>query len=199
MTYHDDMSPKDVSQFGETTFLKAYFLKYPPKYKCLVDVGANGVALSNSYNFLFDYSWKGLLIEANRANFESLEKEYARHPNVILVNVAVADYEGEAKFYIHDIEGHHSLKQKSDRFVMAKVLKLSTVLQNHFIQYDFDYLTIDIEGMDKAVLLDLLENSCYRPKIILHEKDVGKRLGVLENFGYEVIHETQGNLIYRLK
>jgi len=191
----------DVSQFGEYTFLKEHFRKYPPKYKCLVDVGAKNISLSNSYNFLVDYDWKGLLVEPNGRNFEALSKVYLVTPNVILVKAAISDYDGHGKFYIHQVEGHHSLVNKSDRYVMSDVFRLPTVLKRQFIPLNFDYLTIDAEGVDHTIVKDMLDNSDYRPTVIVHEKNNGKGFEdkLLEKHKYKIIYETEGNFIYRRK
>ena len=163
--YMEEDENRDVSQFGEYTFLKDYFNKNTPKYKCLVDAGANGVKLSNSYNFLNNYEWKGLLIEPNNSNYEELSGVYSIFPNVILVKAAVSDHEGAEKFYIHEVKGHHSLKYKTDRYTIVDVFRIQTLLKQNLIPLDFDYLTIDVEGMDYIVLKDMLEDNKKRAAI----------------------------------
>lgn len=189
---------RDVSQYGEYTFLKNHFEKNPPKYKCLVDVGAKSMSLSNSYNFLCNCAWRGLLVEPNAINYDELMKIYERTPNVIVVRGAASNYTGIGKLYLHAVKGHHSLTRKSDRFCEVNVYKLAELLEMNVIPKDFDFLTVDAEGEDANIIECLLSESEYRPRVLLYEKAHGSKIleKLLKKFGYVQIHETRGNVIY---
>src|SRR5258708_6711706 len=55
----------DHSQFGEYTLLLSRFVARAAPTATVVDVGARGRTLSNSYDLLKNFGWRGLLIEAN--------------------------------------------------------------------------------------------------------------------------------------
>jgi Methyltransferase FkbM domain len=48
-----------------------------------------------------------------------------------------------------------------------KTRRLANILDEHAVLHDFDVLSIDIEGIDRPVLLDLLQTTPYRPTWII--------------------------------
>jgi len=188
---------RDLSQFGEYTFLKGYFEKHSPKYKIVVDVGANSLELSNSINFILDKKWKGLLIEPCKSNYLALRDNLQAAQDVVILNVAISDFIGEGTLFIHNIEGHHSLVRETDNSEECNIYTLPSVLAENQIPENFDLLTVDAEGMDYRILKYMFEESKYRPRIIVHEKEHGKVFPELfiKN-GYTLIYETRGNCIY---
>lgn len=189
---------KDLSQYKEYTFLKEYFEKYKPSNKIVIDVGAKGIQLSNSLNFILDDNWKGILIEPFRKGFLRLSKFLEFECSTFVINVAISDYSGKGKLYLHDIDGHNSLVNETEEYQKCNIYTLPYILDKFNIPKAFDLLTIDAEGMDKRILKYTFKNSQYRPRIIIHEKLKGKIFPILlGRYGYTLLHETRGNCIYR--
>lgn len=188
---------KDVSQFGEFKFLKDYFSKNKPRYRYLVDVGAKGLTCSNSYNFIFDLDWSGILIEPEIKNYVNLKNLYTDKVNLLLYNVAVADFCGYCYLNIHKIEGHHSLIRQSNKQQICRAFTLNNLLHGAKTPLDFDLLSIDAEGMDYRILKKLFETSFYKPSVIIVEKNsfLGNE-GLFEKNEYHLIFQTRGNYIY---
>lgn len=189
---------RDLSQYGEHSIVKDYFKINSPKHKIVIDVGARGFELSNSINFIMDLGWKGILIEPCRKNYSNLRKCLEKYMNVFIINAAVADYNGKGKLFIHKTVGHNSLINESEDYEECEVFTLTKILEDNRVPHDFDLLTVDAEGMDERILKYMFENSNYRPEIIIHEKDNGKKFGILfSKFDYMILNETKGNCIYR--
>ncbi|MFX0084315.1 MAG: FkbM family methyltransferase [Candidatus Hodarchaeota archaeon] len=189
----------DSSQYGEYRFLKVYYKNHQSIHKIVVDVGACCKKYSNSYDLIMRHNWFGLLIEPDEENFKQLKKDF-KNSNVELLNLAVADYCGDSKLYIHEARGHHSLVRKSNKTEEVTVATLPDILKIYNIPSDFEVLTTDTEGLDYRIIKFMLEKSSYRPQIIIHEKghDINKKdcLDLMKKFGYKRINETPGNLIY---
>lgn len=186
----------DYSQYGEGTFLEWYFTEVPPKYKLLVDVGAKGRALSNTYQLIEEEGWGGIMIEPLPGHFEDLVKDLGGSQWVHLVNAAVSAVTGKANFYLHELRGHSSLVRKSDNWIEVDLVTLPNVLKIYNYPHDFDLLSVDAEGHDNVIISHLLTESGYRPSVIVFEKSACVNLGLLEYSGYRKVHETEANSIY---
>ncbi len=163
----------DVSQHGEKEIINKYFEDHPPKYKQVVDVGAFGKQLSNSFSLLQD-GWKGLLVEAYPARIPIIKKEFSGLDFIILP-LGVGLQKGKLPFFIHTVPEHNSFRQdwypdtltSKKRFI--DVLPLPDILSAYNVPLDFDFLTIDTEGLDKVILFDLLLKTEFRPGLIITE------------------------------
>jgi FkbM family methyltransferase len=188
---------KDVSQFGEYTILKNYFQSNTPKYKYLVDIGAKGKTLSNTYNLIKESKWKGILIEPSSINFKNLQELYTK-TEITLVKQAVADFNGFSSLYISDKKGWHSLIRKTDKRETVKVSTLPIILKNYKVAHDFDLLDIDAEGMDYRICKYMFQKSEYRPRVIIIEKGIKKDKikNLFEKNQYRILKETKANYIW---
>ncbi len=116
-----------------------------------VDVGAwDGKHLSNTYMLLnsttLKSKWSGVLIEADVDRCKSLKKLYENKTNNIILNYTV------------------SCEKNSDSSLVNIIKKHAPTLPTNL-----DFLSIDIDGADYWVLVDVLENSNIRPKLIVIE------------------------------
>lgn len=183
----------DHSQYNEATFLANYFAEHAPKYKVLVDIGAKGIKLSNTYDLLLR-GWKGLLVEPLLEHYQELQRDFGRL-DVILENVAISDFDGKAKFYVHEIPGHSSLVRQSNCPIIVDTVTVETLLSAHDIPDDFDLISIDTEGSDGNIIRFMLEKTPYRPSVLIYEKGRDVDVKLIEEF-YRCIHDTKGNSIY---
>jgi FkbM family methyltransferase len=204
------------SQFGEGAFLIKYFDEIPPRYRLLVDVGAFGVELSNTYDLIACCGWGGLLIEPMPIEvfWDPLKEAMKERKDIKILNVAISDSRGVASGYIHEIPGHNSLifEQESHERKEIVTRTLPDVLKEERIPNDFDLLSVDTEGLDYLIIRNLLEESDYRPRVIVVEREkplwehyqfepvkneetveYGRIFG---KFGYTQVFETHGNRIF---
>jgi FkbM family methyltransferase len=201
----------DRSQFGEIPLLLRGIVNEANPTRTIVDCGARGVSLSNSYDLLRHFGWRGLLIEANphladeiNAGFAGLDFE--------LVNCAVSDFEGTAELFLGvnpDISSlardHAAAWGPVHGSFHVPVRRLRDVLAEHGIPAEFDVLNLDIEGHDCRALTDLIDNSHYRPRWIIIEASFGFATKSLTDLPvsdavartYRIIAQTHANLILR--
>jgi FkbM family methyltransferase len=199
----------DHSQFGEFSKTLRHLVRRGTNHGVVVDVGARGRDRSNSFDLLSGFGWKGLLIEANPALYESIEADFSG-TDFELVKCAIGVSEGMLPFYIGSNDDVSSLLPDHAAgwgdirgSVNVPVRRLQDVLTATGIPDDFDLLSLDIEGMDVAVLNDLIGNSKYRPNYIIIEasydfltrslKEVGCSSRVI--FNYIIVDQTNANLI----
>lgn len=210
------MNEIDHSQFGEGNFLRRYFDEAAPKYRLLVDVGAFGIELSNTYDLIVSGNWGGLLIEPMPAElfWNPLKEAVRERKNIKIFSVAISDSRGVATGHIHETPGHNSLvfeqESKEKKEIVARTLH--DVLEEERVPIDFDLLCVDTEGLDYRIMKNLLEGSSYRPGVIVveregplwehHQVEVAQREETIEygeifsRFGYAQVFETYGNKIF---
>jgi FkbM family methyltransferase len=202
------MNDQDHSQYGEAGMLIQYFQAHPPKHDFLVDVGAFGIDISNTFDLL-THGWGGLLIEAmpQEEFFRPLVETFQDNPKVAIIEgLAIGDYEGFGNAFLNKVPGQRSLLQalENDGMVQIPVRPLAPILQERGIPLDFDLLSVDAEGFDQRILECLLTHSAYRPRVIIFEKDAHfairppeeQRAPWLEKRGYCFMFSTEGNLAY---
>jgi FkbM family methyltransferase len=172
------------SQYGQDKFVAGLI---PGRGRIFVEFGAlDGLRDSNSLHFEEEKGWSGLLIEANPITFEKLKQN---RPGARLCNAAIFDRNGSAQFELIEggLYGWSGIKecmepQHSER-IAAKVpstyRKLVSVpcrtlddVLNQFGIRHIDYLSIDVEGAELALLKVF--------PFARHSIDV---LGVEDNFG----------------
>jgi len=109
------------SQSGEDGVLEYIISQLPSKDKWCVEFGAwDGKHLSNTYHFISDLGYQGVLIEADKEKYKKLSQQMESY-NVVCFNKFV-NYSGPDT--------------------------LDNILQLTSIPKDFDLLSIDIDGND---------------------------------------------------
>jgi FkbM family methyltransferase len=200
------------SQNDEEKFILDYF---GGGTGTLCDIGANdGITLSNSYT-LVEQGWEGMLVEASQKAFERLA---ATH-NIIdrqvqLLNVAVGSYDGVIEFNesgqllgTGDVALVSSTRQdEMDRWVSLNmpfekmtvpVITFKTLLQRSAYNH-FDFLTIDIEGMEPEVVpqIDFTALGVRMAIIEWNGKNPELYDGLLASHGLKLIHINGENRLY---
>lgn len=178
-----------------------------------VDVGCNRPRQgSNSYRF-YRKGWNGVVIDA----YSDFAGQFASvHPRDVFVNACVSDAVKEVDFHVFAGDALSSISGKSlyddpGKYQVRRVERVVTrrldeILEQAKSPPSFDFLSIDVEGHDEAVLRSIdLER--FAPRVIVVELndtnfDPGriadsatmKRLGT---FGYEPIAMHWSNLFLR--
>jgi isopenicillin N synthase-like dioxygenase len=151
----------NTSQNGEDGVIRRLFELLPfSKKRCCVDVGAwDGVHLSNTYSLLVDENnqhtqseWSGVLIEADQLRFKELKKLHDGLGNISVCAEVSCD--------------------PSSSQSLLSILKRDAPDLPH----NFDFLSLDVDGMDYWVMANILGLSApegstdsYRPNVICVE------------------------------
>jgi len=187
----------DFSQHGTQAIIFKYFSTYPPFHNVLVDVGAYGRFLSNSFGLL-KLGWKGLMIEPNPDRIKVIEREFAGL-KIVVLNVGIGDVEGFLPFHLHITSGYESFspdwapQDKSGKVLSVYVFPLACVLSDMKIPKNFDMLNVDTEGFDFKIITALFKSSDYRPRLIITEANsYPDAVGLFKEFGYS-LHALAGN------
>ena len=180
---------KVTSQFGEDGILKKIFDVIGVENKICVEFGAwDGKHLSNTYNFIYNKGWEGILIEGDKQRSLDARKTFKKRGNVWLVNKFV-DFKGENN--------------------------LDNILKEKILPSKFDLLSIDVDGNDYHIWDSLKD---YKPRVVIIEfnptidndfeyvqpKDMKINHGssarsiikLGNNKGYELVSVTECNLIF---
>ena len=199
------------SQTGEDNILAEYFADHEGGF--LVDIGAcDGEILSNSRRLITELGWTGIIVEPHPEYFEKLQLLYRRFPEVVTVNVAVGDENGERTFYAYqgrmakfstlDVAEHERIKKayKVEEFDMVpmRMMPLHLLLSENGCPPQIDFLSIDTEGLDLDVLKSM-DWDKYTVQLVCVEKSVVAALeltGFLVGSGYHLMAATRFNLFF---
>ena len=186
----------------------------------VLDLGANdGVFLSNSRAFI-ENGWKGVLLEAGKKPYERLFNLYSTSNNVQIINCAISTENGVATFYESG-----SLISDSDCGLVSSIVPTETERWRNagtqFVSYQvacktfkslfgsnneslideniqFEFISIDIEGMDYQILtqIDLTKYGCKCLCVEFNGIEKQKYVDYVSLHGMELIHENPENLIF---
>jgi FkbM family methyltransferase len=203
------------SQAGEDAILRFLFLDYPMKLSevSYLDIGARHPT-SGSNTFLF-YSCgaSGVCVDADKTAIP-LIREYRPRDKVLHVGVSTSSG-GDADFYYMESGGSTLSKEEAERRERLGGAKILGVLRvpmtdlNTLIQQNYEtfpvFLSIDIEGLDLAVLKTLDFGKYPIPVICVEtctysETHIRLKDNSISNFlllkGYETYADTYINTIY---
>jgi len=201
------------SQNNEEKFILDYFGGFKGTF---LDIGANdGKTLSNSYA-LVERGWPGVCVEASPKAYDRLHKLHGWQTGngIQLINVAVGSYDGEIELNesgellgTGDVALVSSTRQdEMDRWVSLKmpfekvavpVVTFKTLLER-CLYSKFEFLTIDIEGMEPEVVpqIDFTTLGVRMAIIEWNGKNAQLYDGLLLAHGLKLIHTNQENRIY---
>jgi FkbM family methyltransferase len=200
------------SQLDEDEIILKFYGDLKNKYpqflsNKILDIGANdGETISNTRALIIKYSdITGYFIEPNPACYEKLSLLYPE--NHMLFNFAMGDIDGISKMYCN---GSHL--SPNDTGLLSTILEKETkrwgdekweiidvpVKKYPFADINFDFISMDTEGMDEIILPQInLEKTwivCIEwnsePEREIFFSDYCKR------YSLELIHKNSINLIY---
>ena len=164
------------SQGGEDLIINTVFTLRGIQKPTYIDIGANHpFRLSNTAIFYLRGA-RGINVEANPLLVELFKQERPEDTNL---NVGIADQAGELDFYImeddtlstfsrEECEKMQASGQKLAGVRKVKLVTVADILEQHARGICPDLLTIDVEGLDAAILRSI-DFSRYRPKVICVE------------------------------
>lgn len=174
-----------------------------------LEIGGNHpVQTSSTYLLYRAWGARGYIIEANAGLAERLRDI---RPGDRIIQTAVSDlFDKTVSFHVHELDELSSLSRESivdssAAGLRGEVARVETVPNIHindffktYIQEPLDFMSIDIEGLDLAVLQALSPD--YRPTV-LQVECVDSALLVLlkqtlEPRGYQLAAMTEVNVIF---
>jgi FkbM family methyltransferase len=203
------------SQNKEEEIILNYFKDV--KFGHVLDIGANdGKIFSNSLA-LIESGWSATLVEPHPVAYDKLADLHSTANSIGQVNcvrAAICEHNDKVTLHINTphIEG--------DTGLLSTIVKDETDKWNSVVQYNevqvqgytfkrfceiwkverFDFLTIDAEGMDYAILsqINLSDFECKMVCVEYNGTDLNKYIDYCSKFGMSVKHVNAENLIMAL-
>jgi len=184
-------SKKSYSQCGEDKLITNFFFKRKIFNGIYLDIGAYNPIKYNNTFLLFKSGWSGINIDLNQTSIDLFNILRPKDKNIC---AAISDKKERVKVFIENIfsplntiSKDQSIKLKNinnkKKFYIIKTKTISSIVKNQF-----DFLNIDVEGMDFRVLKSINLRK-YKPSLIcieildkknvLHVKNYLKRLDYL--------------------
>jgi FkbM family methyltransferase len=200
------------SQFGEDLMVANVFALLEISQPTYLDVGANHPIAGSNTALFYARGNRGVIVEAN-PHLMPIWREI--RPSDLALNLGVAPERGELPFlFIDDFSGRNTFHQEyadaltrqDQRFNVQSTKMIQTVPINDIVAEHLDgrwpdFLTLDIEGMDYAVL-ESARFDGSGPKVICVEVRNGAGDDISEPFlkllpekGYTSVFRTWSNLI----
>jgi FkbM family methyltransferase len=140
-----------------------------------VDIGAHHPTNASVTRWFYDQGWSGINIEPGEG-IEALRNERSRDVNL---EIAVADFEGEATFWVHTGNAGTSTLSESVPDVVSmkageiqprtvRVTTLPTILDKYANGQHIHFLKIDAEGAEEAIVRTS-DWKRHRPEVVLIE------------------------------
>lgn len=191
------------SQFGEDLVLD--ILLEGQGKGSFIDIGANDpVRLNNTWRF-YQRGWRGVNVEPSRALWQRLN---AHRPEDTNLNVGAGRTPGTAIFYEMTVDTYSTFnKANSEEFATGKklaasietpVLTLSMIWREHCAARPVDFVSVDVEG-DNLAVLQGNDWADHRPRFVLVELDREERPGILAFLAeqeYELLYSNPVNGIF---
>lgn len=210
----DTYAVRSYSQEGEDMILRRIFAGQPRGF--YVDVGAHHPRrFSNTCHF-HEQGWSGINIEPNPAALALFNRARRRDINL---QMGVAEASGSLVYYEFDEPALNTFdpvlleaRKRTTPYKLVRqrtvpVERLDTILGRHLPQGQaIDFLTIDVEGLDFAVLRSN-DWSRFRPRCVLVEALEnsleavmrGELFGFLSGHGYSLFAKTYNTLIFQVR
>lgn len=193
------------SQNSEQEVILGYFGNY--FIGTFLDLGCNdGLTFSNT-RALGLRGWSGMLVDASEKAINLAKAVYKDNDRVEVVNVAIAPYKGFVTFYE---SGTHlggedvslvstiieSEKQRWSKEQFTEVQVPCDTVKSIMNGRTFDFINIDIEGMDYEVLIqiDLTDVKCVC--VEYNGIEPQKYIDYCAQFDMNEIHRNGENLIF---
>lgn len=200
------------SQNNEEQIIQDYFAALGITKGNFLDIGAyNGVDLSNTRK-LMEQGWGGVCIEPQPDIYESLCENCELFLNVTCIEAAIGNHNGivtlhsNNTFYSTLVESETERWKGSEEFtkISCEISTFQALIDKleHWEQkpQQFDFISIDCEGMDYDVLIqmDLTELGCKLLCVETNGVETQKYVEYCQKFGMHEIARNAENLIMGL-
>ncbi len=202
------------SQYGEDASAASYLRALGRSCSSYIDIGANDpVSHSNTYLFYRD-GGSGLLVEANP---EIARRIRRRRPRDTVINMAVVpEGSGTIDLHVMDMDGlstvsaswRETIAQQEAatpvKVVKVPVIGINDLLESNIDSRKVDFASVDIEGLDYAVL-SAWDFDRWRPylfcaetaEVSIEQYARDERIGgLMKDRGYQPLFHTFANTIF---
>ena len=205
------------SQNNEEKIILDYFWGCNPKDMNLLDIGANdGQTFSNSLA-LIQAGWNGILLEPSPKAFQKLQALHADNYKVQCMNYGIALASGEVHFYesggydggedvaLYSSSSENEIKRWNGK-VQFEQISVTMKTWEQFLAENkptaIDFITIDIEGHDLDVLMQI-DLTALKCKIVVAEWNSVDSIGqgmvnYCNQHGLREINRNAENIIFAL-
>lgn len=196
---------KTYSQNNEQQVILDYFGEH--YIGTFLDLGCNDGATFSNTRALGLRGWSGTLVDASEKAINIAKSVYKDNNNVEVVNVAIAPYKGFITFYE---SGTHLggedvslvstiIESEKQRWVKERFTEVQVpcdTVKSIMNGRTFDFINIDIEGMDFEVLtqIDLTDVKCVC--VEYNGIEPQKYIDYCAQFDMKEIHRNGENLIF---
>lgn len=203
----------NYSQNNEQVIILDYFALNGIKKGSFLDLGAyDGVNLSNTRALAMS-GWRGVMVEPHPAIFADLRKNYNVYSNdVLLVEAAVGITNGTFKLHANPSYYSTLIESETNRWKGVETFEVIDCPVITFVQlallskdlgyepFTFDFISIDCEGMDYAILkqMNLEELGCKLICVETNGIETQKYIDHCAMFGMHEIARNAENLIMGL-
>lgn len=167
---------KSYAQCGEDLLIKYIFRLRGIKKPTYLDIGANHPLLLSNTAIFYKAGSRGINVEANPKLIAAFNR---KRPHDINLNLGIGTENGDMIFYVMEDDTLSTFsKDEADAMILnghqivstikIKVVTVQAILTDHFHGSFPDFLTIDVEGLDFAILQSI-DYSTSRPKVICVE------------------------------
>ena len=171
-----------------------------------LDIGAyDGKNLSNTYR-LTELGWGGVCVEPSPTVFVGLLKNHEEHPNVSLVNCAIANQRSLVEFFDSNGDAVGTISEDHRKIwkdaVPYRPIAISTITWDNLFAFtgkDFEFMNLDVEGLNWELFETLDLTSMPKLKVICIEHDT-KYEAILNKttpLGFKEITRNGENLILK--
>jgi FkbM family methyltransferase len=199
------------SQNNEQEVIADFFKDFKGTF---LDLGANdGKLFSNVYALALD-GWKGASIEPSARAYAKLEENYCELTDIEMYNIAIAEHDGTITLHesgsllngddvsLVSSTVETELKRWKPANISFTPVEVDCLTWKSFYNISkykkFDFVSIDIEGAEFAVLPQM-DFDAMKTRLICVEwngKNLGRFNQILEPYGFRIIHTNPENLIY---
>lgn len=202
------------SQYGEDVFLHKFFRGQKKGF--YIDVGAHHPFQLSNTAYLWIAGWNGVNVDASKKAIELFSQVRPKDFNICtaIVSTDFAKNHDEIEFYssraIDNSATCDAVLAKERGFDEAIKVPCRSLLSivseaKKISNGTFDYLNIDIEGLDESVLEDI-NDWAMKPRVLMVEiygksiKDlmVNPTVINLENNGYKLVERTGHTAVFVL-
>lgn len=189
------------SQNNEQEFILNYF---DGNKGTFLDLGAyDGIELSNT-RALMEFGWAGMCFEPHPEIYKRLKQNCEQFPFVFVYDFAVGISNGTFKLNANDTYYSTLIDNEKDRWsnqyqfteIECNVVDFETLLKASPFP-KFDFISIDCEGLDFAILtqINLDDVKCNMICVETNGLETQKYIKYCEDFGMNLIHKNAENII----
>jgi FkbM family methyltransferase len=202
------------AQLDQDRVIERFFNENGPRFRRFIEVGAfDGVHYSNTRRLVEKYGWHGISIEPVRKNYQRLLDSYAgtrveclrlaasNRTGVLQINVSTYPHLPEWGTDVASLEDSETSRWGKYGAVWSKesveVDTVDNILRERSI-VGFDFISIDVEGHDMAVL-EGVDFEQHGPALVIVEYSSNRNtiLSYMLAHGYELERDNQQDLFLR--